>query len=283
MIYFNKKIGKFVKTKFYGSQNAMVLDKEESLIPYLSDILKIDEGTTFEEFFDPIIQNWAEYEIVFESHLKGFSLEKFYKEWNKPTTKSTSNDPIKYLEIFWHPVEINEEEPNDDAYWCAGFHGWGKWIDNTGKELCDGGHSIEQTPINLLRKYPFKLNESIDILKVNYTKRIYDNVVLKFNTSLTVYDVIGAILFEISYHGEPSDRDYITSEMNNISNALDDPNFDKSDFLEIKFDEDGNIQIGNKFFKDYIKEIYDNTPTVETELDKLLKKFNIDKPKDDGK
>jgi hypothetical protein len=283
MIIFNKNIKRFIRTEFVGSRNVRVIEKTESLIPYLSDVLKVDDGVTFGEFFDAIMENWAEYEIVFESFLKGLSLEPFYKEWKSKPKDKQFDDGMKYVEICWYTDEIYEKDTDDDIFIDATFQGWGEWRDKNNKSTGEGRFTLEFSPINELKKYPFKLNEIFEIRKKIKSKP--PKKILSFKRSFTVYDVLGAIFHEISFMGSPDMRNEFEDYMNKSNTDI-----DKEDYTEIKFNETtGQMMIGDQTMKEWLQDSLnkainknksnkDNKP--KQSLDDILKKFNIDRPRE---
>jgi hypothetical protein len=93
-------------------------------------------------------------------------------------------------------------EKNEQIFHMTDVYGFGKEPDeNLGTQ--DTRYGIEYTPINELKTLPVYLNDTMKYVDVK------DNwkEVFSVHVGFTVYDVIGAILYEISWAGSPKHRD----------------------------------------------------------------------------
>ena len=167
--------------------------KVKDFIPYLREEMIIEEGTTFKTLFNIIMKSRLEdYSKVFASHLGHYPLSMWKKEWAKKAIPKEP-DEVFALEIGWHGYD--RFDPDDDCYTNPYFLGIGI---HDGKEQ---SFALEFTPIHELKHYPIRLNKRF-AFRDNHFK---DEFVV--NIGLTVYDVIGAILYEISWSGDPKSRD----------------------------------------------------------------------------
>lgn len=171
----------------------------------LSDVLQFRieiEDTTFGQFFDIIAREGRYYEHIFESAMYGHPLPPYAEEIKKPS------DPTKYreldhVEVYWH-VDFWGEEIEIGA----GFHGWGNW----GKPYEDavvgvdypekGGIALEFSPLHEYKDHPFKLDTKFEIWDMSDPKK--KEPILKGKREFTAYDVIDAILYEITWSGDIS-------------------------------------------------------------------------------
>jgi len=213
MIIYKSDIKNFIYSEFESAKKYFEIDRNKTLIPFLNHELKIEDGAIFGDFFDIIIKNWPKYENVFDSHLGHCSLKDFAKEWRKKF-KLEEDDEVEYLEVCWSSIEINNSEEFIEFY--THFHGVG--FDK--KENIKQNYALEYSPINELKKYPIKLNYNVDIFKNNYKKKIYNNIIINTKHKFTVYDVLSAIFFEISWCGTPKDRDKQKQEILNSAKDI---------------------------------------------------------------
>lgn len=178
--------------------------KINNLILYLDDIIYIEPNVTFEELFNPIIQNWQLYEDTFNSHLNGNKLKPFYDEWN--TSISTKDNMFDHLEIYWNELNYSEYIMSNSTHMDITSNLKGK-INNNNVD-------ITFIPINKLKKYIIKID---DTLIIKHSENVFN-----FKNRFTVYDLLGTIFHTISYYGSPYDRDnnllqILNKNINNIN------------------------------------------------------------------
>jgi serine/threonine protein kinase len=84
------------------------LEREEvrSIKNYLNCIIHLEEGTTFETFFNIILKDKEFFNEVYKDIMGGFDLSQFTKEWNKVSVKKDV-EKISYLEIY-RDIELKE-------------------------------------------------------------------------------------------------------------------------------------------------------------------------------
>lgn len=165
----------------------------------LSDVLQFPitefTNTTFGEFFSFIIRERELYERIFKAAMYGHPLEPYIAEIAKPP-----GDPeqLERVEVYWHGQLFQ-----GDLELATGFHGWGKYKKQPGDKDSPGagGYAIEFTPLNEYKMLPFILDTDFEIWDLKKPKKpVIGNVERLF----TPYDVIKAILFEITWSGDIS-------------------------------------------------------------------------------
>ncbi len=171
--------------------------KDEQL---LSDVLQFPlvlEETTFGQFFALIAREKDLYQKIYNAALYGHPLEPFIKECELPPKETKDLD---YVEIEWCCQEFEGEF----EFWPS-FSGWGDWPDDfPGSEAepegpKKGGIAIEFTPLNEYSHLLLKLNTDSSIYSLKQSEPL-----AKGTRKFTVYDVIKAILFEITWAGDIS-------------------------------------------------------------------------------
>ena len=214
-----KKDGEFYRSEYGDSKKSTKV--RATLIPYLNDGFEIEDGVTFEQFMKHLFNYHREYDAVFQSHLGHFSLALWADEFNKPIPEA-KNDDMKWVEVSHAAIEINsgseyDEFKTNDVSIYNSFDGWGMYD----KEGNMGAFGVEYTPLNELKKYPFKLNKEQVFANAKGFKTI-----CTMTAEFTVYDVIGAVLYEISWAGSPEGRD---DQLKEITDRIDEIKKDVKD------------------------------------------------------
>jgi hypothetical protein len=172
-------------------------------LPYLNETIEIEEGVTFYNFFLPIISETEVWSKVFASHLGHFHLKQWIEDFKKDV-ESSDEYTITRLRISWGTDVFDD---TFDIF--STFDGIA--IDANGKEIFIG---VEFTSLGELKKYPLVLDRTVDI--GDYVEDGKYKSYYKSKRMFRVYDVIAAILFEISFHGTPVDREQDKEEMKNM-------------------------------------------------------------------
>jgi len=89
-------------------------EKVDSLIPYLNKIITIEQGVTFGDFFDYVMQESEQYSIIFHSQLGGFDLTKWTDEWDNPDTTDNELEELTFLEVYWIAETWFDRDELDD-------------------------------------------------------------------------------------------------------------------------------------------------------------------------
>ncbi len=187
--------------------------KVYSFLPYLNEVIEIEDDVIFKDFFDHIMRQKGKYSSIFTSHLGHYKLNKWEEEWNRISENSFDGDDYKMtaVGICWHGESWNYEG-EDEITISPEFHGTG--IDKeSGKEM---GLSVEFTPINELKQYPFKLDTQLNV----YSLQKDSKILLSGKKYFTVYEVISTVLFEISFSGSPEQRNDKINDIKQISEDI---------------------------------------------------------------
>lgn len=165
----------------------------------LSDVLQFPIhgfNSTFGEFFSFIIRERKLMERIFTAATYGHPLEPYIAEIAKPP-----GDPeeLERVEVYW-----NAQIQDGDLEIATGFHGWGKYkVDPAADKDAPkaGGYAIEFTPLNEYKMLPFILDTDFEIWDI---KKPEKPIIAKAERLFTPYDVIRAILWEITWAGDIS-------------------------------------------------------------------------------
>lgn len=163
--------------------------KEEQI---LSDVLQFPlmlEETTFGQFFALIAKEKDLYEKIFRAAMYGHPLGPYIEEIKKPRTEP---DDLDYVHVHWF-AQLFE----GDLDVSPAFGGWGDWKTEGAPEK--GGIALEFTGLNEYKDCLLKLDTEFEIGHLGGPE-----INLKANQKFTVYEVIEAILFEITWSGDIS-------------------------------------------------------------------------------
>lgn len=172
--------------------------KVHSFLPYLKEMMEVENDVTFEDFFNHIMRQKGKYSSIFRSHLGNYKLQQWEEEWNRIPGDDCDGDDYEMtkVEIRWHGESwLNEGE--DLITIEPEFHGIGFAID-TKKQM---GMGVDFTPINDLKLYPFELNEQLNVYSLQDSK-----ILLSGKKEFTVYEVISTVLDEITFYGSPEQK-----------------------------------------------------------------------------
>jgi hypothetical protein len=158
----------------------------------LSDVLQyplVLEETTFGQFFDLIAREKDLFQKVFSAAMYRHPLEPYIQEIAKPAKDAGDLD---FVHVHWFAQYFEGELETSPA-----FGGWGPWKTEGMPEK--GGIALEFTALNEYKNCLFKLDPEFEIGMLSGPKLDF-----KATKEFTVYDVINAILFEITWSGDIS-------------------------------------------------------------------------------
>lgn len=166
----------------------------------LSEILQLRlemEDTTFGQFFSLIAKEVAFFEKLFQCVMLGHPLQPFVDECAKPAVDKREMD---FVEVGWSTALFEEDF---DHY--VSFGGYGPWGTQTDGVPDKGGIALEFSPLYEYKDLELKLDSKVTIYDLSGTEpgkpiKIAGTGVQKF----TVYDVVCAILDEITWAGDIS-------------------------------------------------------------------------------
>ena len=200
------------------------IEKEiDSLLPFFNAPIEVEEGILFDDIWRYIEKDYAIYNVIFSEALGGFDLKLYVDQFKLPSKSREDEDPENHmatLEVEWD-IEINRWNGKDELYILASFGGYGpqKHPIADGKEWKgEGGWAIDLNPINDFKGMPFRIKTdySLHLRDLGAYKtggKTHQEISPKITTTMTVYDMLYAIFFEISYHGKPNDQLKMIHEM----------------------------------------------------------------------
>jgi hypothetical protein len=256
MIYIRKN-GIFYENSYSPDAEEYIFTKVESFIPYLNEVIHIDSEVTLEDLFLLFEKDETIINVIFGSHMGHFPLAAYIEDIKKECMEESREDMV-YIECCWVAEQFDyrkfyekhkDDKDDDDIFGkmhepdeddkneisiYVDVHGWGKYIPAEGEEEnyeegyvppTHTGYAIEFTPLYRIKHLPIKLNKEFIIKEedYNYSKDVKDAV--NGECHFTVYDVMGAILSELTFAGLPEDRDEkwkdITESVDEYKSKLD--------------------------------------------------------------
>ena len=171
---------------------------KDGIFRKMNDTVEIADNVTFGDFFKFLIKEKELVNTIFTASLYGVPFDLFIKDFKKES--KFDDQEIHYLEIYWY-VDFEE----DGLYIGSRFHGFGSWnVPDVPNQT--GPVGIFLTPINELKNYPLRLNEVFEIYSPEL-KQDNESLILKTTKRFTLYDIINAIFFELTWYGTPETRD----------------------------------------------------------------------------
>lgn len=185
----------------YLTKNKIFYDNKEvkSFIPYLCEFVELEKNFTLKHLFNFIERDAELINIIFASHLGRLSLQPFLNEIKKEPTRI--DDDLKNI-ILERSAEIDNYENNDYPY-IEETISVSSESKNKFKHM---NYGIEYVPLNNLKHLSIKLNKIFQIYDMTKDDK-KDIVLLKAEKEYTMYEIIGEILYELSFAGEPEYRD----------------------------------------------------------------------------
>jgi hypothetical protein len=267
MIYLRKN-EIFYENNYNPDSDEYVFTKVKSFIPYLDEIIHIDQEVTLADVFLLFENDNNLVEIIFGSQMGHHPLS-VYIEDIKKSCMDESREELEYIACSWRaeqfdykkfydrhkkdktdPIlgplhEPDEDDVNEvDVY--VDVHGWGKYVPADGEEEFDlpehGSYAIEFTPLYRMKHLPIRLDKKF-VIKEQGIKGDEEKTLVEGIKEFTVYEVFGALLGEITFAGLPEDRDKrwndVLDSIDDYKKKMDDEDIDLDDLKDM-LDEDDN-------------------------------------------
>lgn len=205
-----------------------------TLLPFLNCSIELDDDTLFDDIWNLIVQDYEVYSVIFSEKLGGFPLELFIDQYRKPINDESEDEnpenKVETLEAYWL---IKIETFKNKTYFHASseLHGYGpqSYTDHAGNVIKkNGGWSLSFLPINEYKRFKLRLKNTANIRNKNLDNNNFSNY--EALVSWTVYDLLSAILEEISFHGSPNDQ---LRQIHELDQSLSEIRDGAAEFFEI--------------------------------------------------
>lgn len=269
-----RKNGIFYKDEVDFDDKDVEYRPVNSVIPYLNDIIEIEEDFTLKDFFLCIEQDEKMLNIVFSSYLGNCPLTPYISEIKQDCIPDAKEE-MERIECCWETEQFDydlfykvnkdniesflpelserlhepdKEEGNEISIYVD-VYGWGPYIPEKGNKSFKKGqqpiyssYGIEFIPLHRLAHVPIKLNTNFEMRGQNATQ--YEKPIVQGEKFFTVFDIFGAIFSEISFCGLPEERDEawieILDEMENTNEQEEYNDDDNDEYNDDDNDDDNN-------------------------------------------
>jgi hypothetical protein len=193
-----------VETGAEGEDDAHdIFESENGIVSYLDQYVAIEEDVTIGDFISILASQSEEIDYIFDASLNGQSLGIFVEELEQ---ESIHDGALAFVEVV-HDVELNPEGVVSEI----------KYFQGIGPSPADGrltSFSLELLPLNYYKDLPLRINHNYVIERIEKVKDVPMHFIeFKALKGFTLYEVIHSILFEISFHGTPSERGEVLAEI----------------------------------------------------------------------
>lgn len=182
----------FLEDNFSGS-----VEKIDTLKYYLDCQLRIDDGATFGHLFEYIMKDQEILDVIFGETMGGNSLEMFKEEWANEKVN------IKKEDLGLENIRIRKSIEYFEVDSSKGFTDIRIDFDGVNSET-GVIYSLEFMSLPEMRNIPI----SIDVLmNVENNTKNTDFDYPDSECVITLFDILGSILHEITFYGGPLQRE----------------------------------------------------------------------------
>lgn len=216
--------------KRYEWEKQQEVEKSFNTFNALHQSVEIDVDVILGDVFsfvaeDPILRN-------FISNYSSCNVDAFYAEWiNRTTSVYEPAGEMDYC--FIRPIFTIENKKN------------GKYNSEVGKtyDFCgynsknpEESYSLSFDPISNIGHLPIKLGKGIVHTSNWEGKKLIDSSIIKnYDTNITFLEFLDAIFYDISFYGDPKDRDKVKDDLTESLKNIDlekESYVDFSEFLD---------------------------------------------------
>ena len=226
-----RKGGKLIDTRWIYDREAkkgeyIEFDVTDDAIHYLFKICCLEKGLILKDLFLLLNKYLDVFDLIFGNWLKEIVTEGLTKE-AKPYGEY-HKDNIEYLELYW---VIYKDENTFQGYDYPEFNGVGYELREDANIFEKKGTRINwgvsYSPGNNLINIPLKLNNKFIIWDETKFKEItsFDNA------TFTLANIIYGVIWEMSWNGNPEDREEKHKELHNVIKEI---KKDESNITSIK-------------------------------------------------
>jgi hypothetical protein len=196
-----------------------VKEKVDTIKYYMDCPFTIEEGVTFDKLFNLILAESEIIDIIFHETTNGISITNFIDEWNVPFTNKNLLG-IEYLRLR-KTLEYLEMEKN------KGFVDIRIDFDGVGGNM---DYSLEFMSLSEMKKLQIVVDNDLHVKEHLQNKS--GEIFIGGHCILTLFDIIGTILYEITFYGPPKQRD---NTKQTLMDTIDNKNL--LDVLKLQLDE----------------------------------------------
>lgn len=188
----------------------------DDLPMFLGDVVELDDKLTFGQFFEVLNANRDVINFTFAQVMGFYKFEQFYFDLKKPIPKEEAQDhKNEFLEVYLVPDmwKYKVDEPfNYNPY--VDLH-MIKLKDEDGQENVPYG--IGLTSLRTLKNHKLKINPKVEFILYDTTKKTTKKslqpAIVANQENFKLFDLISGILYEISFHGAPEDKESVLTNL----------------------------------------------------------------------
>jgi hypothetical protein len=216
MIRINKDNIEFNRENFEDIKKGWKKKEEATILYYLYDKVVFGEDVTFKRIFDLIILHKDILnQVLGWGAMHGHTIDMFIDEYKQPSENETD---IDYLEISWVCEYYSFDNVNEVILFPS--------IQGVGNLPERNTYSIGFTPINKLKNLKVKLNNQVKWQKFIETGITLSTegrfpVLMEGVLDIKLIDVFAGILYEMTFYGEPKNRQKVADDLKATSDRID--------------------------------------------------------------
>ena len=174
---------------------------DEGLVKWLSEEVKFGEGLTFRDFCRHLVSEKDDINRIFFSSTRGHKLERYMADLDSVV----ADTELKAVQIAWR-VEVNGDRLDVNC----GFSGVGFEGAGNRENGVESSYGLSLTSLGSYADLPFKLNPRFIV--ENYQNKTLE-IQLESEKQFMLFDVVRAVLYEITRDGYPEERDLRAEEL----------------------------------------------------------------------
>lgn len=192
--------------------------ESSDIVGFMDENVEFGEDLTFGDLFELIIFNKGFFNVLFNSSMGGYMVDDFILDY-ETKIKEEPGEEEYVVRLVW-VCDIYEFNQKVEYYDYVAFEGFGK-LTKKDKEQYPIG--IAFTNLNTLKDKKIVISNEFEINSASeYDKETDLKPILKANyRPITLYQVIHSILSEISFYGNPEQRDNYRKDLERESREID--------------------------------------------------------------
>lgn len=183
---------------------------------HLQNEVEIEKGVTVEDFMKAMIKHEADIDVMFHGASRGLKIRPFYEEvLKRPKNKRID---LAYAELSWstdYTAAEGRRKTNEVSIYIQ-MNGMADKKKGAGLR----SYSLIQTPLNDWKHLPLKISKTLLVydFRLNHKNANGDTetrmvTLLEAEREMTLYDLIGGFMDNITWYGEPNVRDERVKEL----------------------------------------------------------------------
>ena len=180
---------------------------------HLGDIVELGEFVTFSRIFDLIVEHKDLFNTIFAKDLGHQNIEQYLEEYSRPVSHTSDSFDLEVHVI----CQAHDYQDYRDLEYYVSFQGMGIMEDDT-KAVAPYPISLSFTSLNELKNRYIRVNNSVQIF--TYTEDGNIERSPEYDVEIKLFDFFAAILEEISFYGDPENRDEISEDIVETAEAV---------------------------------------------------------------